>query len=233
MASDTLGAASSGSGASAAAAAAAASANTSAARERTADLSEQFLTLLVAQMKNQDPLNPMDNSQMTSQIAQINTVSGINDLNDTLGAITGQIDTSQRLQASALIGRNVLVPGAEIGVGEVGAATPFGMELPEDAAKVTVTISDAMGTVVHQSSYENIEAGVQSFQWNGKDASEQAVGAGNYQLNIEAVSAAGEAIDVQPLSMGYVGGVVAGEGAPKLDLGPKGLISLDDIRQII
>ncbi|MES1923790.1 flagellar hook assembly protein FlgD [Salinisphaera sp. T31B1] len=214
-------------------AAASAAANAGTGRQSSADMSEQFLTLLVAQMRNQDPLNPMDNAQMTSQIAQINTVSGINDLNDTLGAINGQIDTSQRLQASALIGRDVLVPGREIAVGKAGAATPFGMELPADAAQVTISISDAMGTLVHQSSYDDIPAGVQSFQWDGRDGSEQTVGEGTYRIDIQAVDSAGQAIDVQPLSMGRVGGVVAGDGAPKLDLGPRGMVPLDDIRQII
>lgn len=224
MAIDTLGALG---------ASAATNGNASAARTRAQDMSEQFLTLLVAQMQNQDPLNPMDNSEVTSQVAQINTVTGINDLNDTLGTITGQIDTTQRLQASALIGRNVLVPGNRIAVGDEGAATPFGMELGEAASKVTLTISDGTGTVVHQSSYDNVAAGIQSFSWNGEDAMAQAVGAGQYTLDIQAEGPDGEAVAVEPLSMGYVGSVVSGASGPQLDLGPKGLVSLDEIRQIL
>ena len=69
-----------------------------------ADLQSSFLTLLVAQLKNQDPTNPMENNELTSQLAQISTVSGIEKLNTTLGSISGQIDNSQSLQASNLIG---------------------------------------------------------------------------------------------------------------------------------
>ncbi|MES1938638.1 flagellar basal body rod modification protein [Salinisphaera sp. T5B8] len=215
-------------------AAGAASATGAASRTRAKDMSEQFMTLLVAQMQNQDPLNPMDNSQVTSQIAQINTVSGINDLNDTLANINGQIDTSQQLQASALIGRGVLVPGNDISVGEQGSALPFGMELDGPASEIKLTITDDSGAVVHESSYADQPAGVQSFSWDGRDAAGNVVAKGNYRVNIEAVGPNGEAVNAQALSTGYVSGVVAGENGPKLDLGPnKGLVDLDSIRQII
>lgn len=74
-----------------------------------ADLQSSFLTLLVAQLKNQDPTNPMENNELTSQLAQISTVSGIEKLNTTLGSISGQIDNSQSLQASNLIGHGVMI----------------------------------------------------------------------------------------------------------------------------
>ncbi|MES1928636.1 flagellar hook capping protein [Salinisphaera dokdonensis CL-ES53] len=208
-------------------------ATASPARGRATDMSEQFMTLLVAQMQNQDPLNPMDNSQVTSQIAQINTVSGINDLNDSLANINSQIDTSQQLQASALIGRGVLVPGDGISVGEEGAATPFGMELDGPASSVKLTITDSIGTVVHESSYADQPAGVQSFSWDGQDAAGAIVGAGSYRVTVAATGPDGEPVAVKPLSMGYVGGVVSGSDGPQLDLGPNGLVSLDEVRQII
>jgi len=79
------------------------------AKSTAEDLSSNFLTLLVAQLKNQDPTNPMDNAQLTSQLAQINTVSGIEKLNTTLGSISGQINSNQSVQATALIGHGVMV----------------------------------------------------------------------------------------------------------------------------
>jgi flagellar basal-body rod modification protein FlgD len=80
------------------------SSNTSGTGNNAQDLQNQFLTMLVTQLKNQDPTNPMDNSQLTTQLAQINTLSGIEKLNTTLGSISGQISTSQSLQSSTLIG---------------------------------------------------------------------------------------------------------------------------------
>src|SRR5215470_2380597 len=73
--------------------------------------SDRFLKLLVAQMNNQDPLNPLDNAQVTSQMAQINTVTGINGLNDTVNQLLGQFTRLESLQAAQLTGRSVLVPG--------------------------------------------------------------------------------------------------------------------------
>ena len=211
----------------------AANASKSAAEKRADKMSEQFLTLLVAQMKNQTPTKPMDNSQLTSQIAQINTVSGINDLNTTLAKINGQIDTSQQLQASALIDHRVLVKGNEIGVGAKGDATPFGLDLASSAQNVALTITDDAGTVVHRSTYKDQPAGTQSFSWDGKDAAGKRVGAGSYHVAIEATDADGATVSATPLMMGLVNGVVAGDAGPQLDLGPKGLVALADVRQIV
>src|SRR3546814_4518302 len=96
------------------------------------DTQDRFLTLLVTQLQNQDPLNPMDNAQVTSQIAQLSTVNGINQLNNTLLALSGQMDVSQSMPDAALIGKDVLVPGTKISLGgEPGAkvAPPYGVDL--------------------------------------------------------------------------------------------------------
>lgn len=204
-----------------------------AATSSTEELGDQFLTLLVAQMRNQDPLNPADGAQITSQIAQINAVSGINQLNETLAAITGQIETTQRLQASALIGKQVLVPGSQIKVGVDGAATAFGVDLGEAAARLTITITDNTGAVVYKTHYSDQVAGVQSFAWDGLDASGAQVSAGRYQVAIAAEDRDGNAIAAQPLATGYVGGVVTTGAEPLLDLGPDGLAGLADIYQIL
>ena len=72
---------------------------------------DRFLTMLVAQMKNHDPLNPMENAEVTSQMAQINTVTGIEKVNASLQTMLGQLMQTQAMQGAALIGRDVLVPG--------------------------------------------------------------------------------------------------------------------------
>src|SRR3954470_18478219 len=88
--------------------------------------SERFLKLLVAQMQNQDPLSPMDNAQVTSQMAQINTVSGIEKLNTTVQGLSSQFIQLQAVQGASLVGRDVIVAGnklsvdAEAGVGQGG-----------------------------------------------------------------------------------------------------------------
>src|SRR4030067_116548 len=114
----------------AAAALAAQAAPAAAGTKATSDAQDRFLTLLVAQLKNQDPLNPMDNAQITTQMAQISTVTGIDKLNETLQALSDSMAMGQSVSATSMIGHGVLVPGSTlnlangqaIGGGGLGAA---------------------------------------------------------------------------------------------------------------
>ena len=78
------------------------------------DVQDRFLKLLVTQMKNQDPLNPLDNAQVTTQLAQISTVNGIEKLNATIEAMASSFTSGQSLQAATMIGKDVLVPGSTL-----------------------------------------------------------------------------------------------------------------------
>src|SRR3569623_563620 len=109
---------------------------------------DRFMTLLVTQMKNQDPLNPLDNAQVTSQLAQLSTVTGIDKLNTTLEALQGSYQTSQSLQAAGMIGHGVLVPGSTTTLSNGAAA--LGIELTSPADQVTVTIRDAVGNALRK-----------------------------------------------------------------------------------
>lgn len=197
------------------------------------ELGEEFMSLLVAQLQNQDPLNPMENSEFTSQVAQINTVSGIDKLNDTLSSITGQIDASQKLQASALVGSGVLVEGNSIQVGN-DVVLPFGVELDAAASSVTATITDSTGKIINQYDLGAMEAGVQSFNWDGTDQSNAQVGDGTYSVAIAATDSSGRAVASRALQYGYVSGVMTADNTTKLDLGPNmGSVAFDDVKQIL
>lgn len=198
------------------------------------DLQDSFMTLLVTQLRNQDPMNPMQNAEMTSQLAQINTVSGIQDLNDTLQSINGQLDTSQVLQASGLIGKGVLVPGSRVLAGDDGATTPFGIELAQAADKVQVTICDSNGEVVRTFDAFTQDAGVESFTWDGTMDDGTTAPEGAYSVSVTATSD-GEPVDSTALNYALVSGVsLDTEGAPLLDLGGVSeQIALEDIRQIL
>ncbi|MCK7498302.1 MAG: hypothetical protein MZW92_52395 [Comamonadaceae bacterium] len=111
--------------------------------EGKVDLQNRFLTLLTAQIRNQDPLNPLDNSQMTSQLAQISTVDGIERLNATLQALMSNSNESSAVQAAALVGHGVLVPGSGLRLDQ-GVALG-GIELAEPADRVRVSIKDSNG----------------------------------------------------------------------------------------
>jgi flagellar basal-body rod modification protein FlgD len=134
----------------------------------TAGASDRFLKLLVAQMKNQDPLNPMDNAQVTSQMAQIQTVSGIEKLNGTVAGLTSQFAQMQALQGASLVGRDVIVPGNQLDIREgVGQG---GFELNSAADAVKVEILSPSGQVVHTMQLGAQSAGMHSFDWDAGTA---------------------------------------------------------------
>jgi len=124
---------------------------------------DRFLKLLVAQMQNQDPLNPLDNAQVTSQMAQINTVSGIAKLNDTVQGLTAQFVQMQALQGAALVGRDVIVPGNKLDV--VDGVGQGGFELTSPADAVKVEVLNAGGYVIDTLQLGAATAGRHSFDW--------------------------------------------------------------------
>lgn len=196
-----------------------------------ADLQSNFLTLLVTQLQNQDPTNPMDNSQLTTQLAQINTLSGIEKLNTTLGSISGQINSGQSLQASALIGHGVMVNGSQVLVGS-GQTTPFGVSLDQASTATSATITDATGKVVQTINLGGLSAGVHTFTWDGSTTDGTVAADGKYSISLSASNATGQLV-AQPLNYALVNGVTNDASGAVLDLGTMGTTSLANIRQII
>ncbi|OCG05303.1 flagellar hook assembly protein FlgD [Gilliamella sp. wkB112] len=217
---------------------------TSADGNSSKELQDNFLALLIAQMKNQDPTNPMDNSQLTSQLAQINTLAGIERLNTTLGMVSGQIDDSLSVNASNMIGKGVMVPGNKILVATSAAegsstenetiTTPFGFELVRDADSVIITIQDENGNVVREVDLGAIPAGVSSFTWDGVLNDGTVAPDGSYTFTVNA-SNDEQKVSSTPLAYSVVYGVINSKVNNKvlLDLGILGSISIDEVRQIL
>ncbi|MDO9151659.1 MAG: flagellar hook assembly protein FlgD [Methylotenera sp.] len=144
----------------------------------------RFMTLLVTQMRNQDPLNPMDNAQVTSQMAQLSTVTGIDKLNNTLETLINNVQMGQSYQASNLIGRSVLTPGDTIQTS--GEAGYFGIELPIGADKVKVNIKDGSGATIRTIELGKQDAGTIPLTWDGFKDDGTTAPAGNYKFEVEA-----------------------------------------------
>lgn len=149
---DALAASTAGSGAAAAAS-----------TRNDAGSADRFLKLLVAQMQSQDPLNPMDNAQITSQMAQINTVNGISQLNATVEGLSSQFVQMQTLQGAALVGRDVTVKGDRLAV--AGGEGVGAFELDASADRVKVEILAPAGQVVATLDVGAQGAGVHAFRW--------------------------------------------------------------------
>lgn len=204
---------------------------TSASSTQLAATQDRFLSLLVAQLKNQDPLNPMDNAQVTSQMAQLSTVSGINQLNSTVQALSASMATTQSLQATSMIGHAALVPGKQIDL--LSGKSDAAVELTQPADKVTVTVADAQGNVVRTLQLgSQSAAGVVSFQWDGKDNTGAAVADGSYQFSANAVLGSSNSTPTT-LSYGLVSNVSLTSGGVTLGMGTLGNVGLSAVRQVL
>ncbi len=204
-----------------AAGAAAVTANSSTAKES----SDRFLKLLVAQLQNQDPLSPMDNAQVTSQIAQINTVSGIEKLNGTVEGLSGQFVQMQALQSAALVGRDVVVAGNRLAI-EDGAGTG-GFELAAAADAVKVEVLNGAGSVIGTLDLGAQTAGMNTFSWP----------AGKYDntsgLSFRVTANSGAAaVTASPLMQDKVTAISTEGGALTLELEKSGSVAYSSVKAL-
>jgi flagellar basal-body rod modification protein FlgD len=194
------------------------------------EMQTRFLNLLVTQLKNQDPLNPMDNAQMTTQLSQISTVSGIEKLNSTLEKLLGAYAGTNTMQAAAMVGKTVLTAGSAISLGDYGAVG--GVDLEARADKVTINITDAAGRAVRTQQLGALEAGAVNFVWDGKSDSGEDMPNGNYSFSVEATSGS-EKVKAAALTAGMVNAVTLLKDGVQLQVGDNKSVNYTDIKQIL
>lgn len=197
-----------------------------------ADLSNQFMTMLVAQMKNQDPTNPMDNNQLTSQLAQFNMASGVEKLNNSVAGVQAMMVNLSSMSASSWIGRSVLIEGepkvyfgdSAIGIHQEGveprASEDFQFALVEDATTVTVTLEDSEGNA-YTAEIKNVKSGMNKFNLEDLENFKPEPGPTRnreYTLSFEASNPEGEKPQIFGLVQEQVQGVTMSETGPILHL---------------
>lgn len=186
---------------------------------------DRFLKLLVAQMQNQDPLNPMDNAQVTSQMAQIQSVNGIEKLNRTVEGLGTQFAQLSALQGASLVGRDVIVAGNQLTANDEGLPQG-GFELASAADRVQVEVLNAGGRVI-----DTIELGAQSagrhgFEWTPPAGVEASLG-----TTFRIVARSGAAtVSSTPLMRDRVDAVIAGGDQLTLELRNSGSVAYADIK---
>lgn len=169
---------------------------------------EVFLKMLVAQMENQDPLNPADSSQMSSQLAQFNMVEQQIDTNRYLQQMAANQSSSSSnldMASAGYLGHTVMVNQSTLDYS--GTTQNFSATLDNNAENVFVTISDATGAPVRTMSLSSMPAGDMQLNWDGRDDAGIKVDLGAYSVNIQAVDAAGQAVNVIPQRSGIVDAV--------------------------
>ena len=184
---------------------------------------DRFLKMLVAQLKNQDPLNPLDNAQVTSQMAQINTVSGIEKLNGTVAGLNTRLVALQALQGASLVGREVTVEGSRLAVAD--GAGRGGFELSAAADQVKVEILNGAGRVVGQLDLGAQSAGRHEFAWPSGGVGD----ADDYRFRVSAQAGSASVLRTT-LARDRVEAVVSDGNALNLELAHAGTVAYDAVR---
>lgn len=193
----------------------------------TEEMSDRFLKLLVTQLKNQDPMNPMENAELTSQLAQMSTVEGISKLNATLSEMSR---TSQMVQGAALVGRSVLAEGDNLELTDVGAVG--GMNLDSMADSVKVTVTDAAGNTVRVLDLGKQDGGLVRFVWDGKNSAGTLVENGSYSFKVSA-TAGGSPVNASTYGLGSVLSVSLNDlNGMDVEVSGLGVLALDKIKQV-
>ncbi len=190
-----------------------------------------FLKLMTTQLNNQDPMKPMSSGEFYTQIAQFSSVAGIQDLQKSFSEVASAMFSSQALQASSMVGRDVLVPGTSQNVGDGGL--DGAIDVPAGGQDVTVAIHDASGTLVRRLDLGARPAGMVPFAWDGLDEEGRPAGAGRYEVRAEArVDGRPTALDTY-LSDRVNSVTIDGEGRGiTLNLDRQGGMALSQIKQI-
>jgi flagellar basal-body rod modification protein FlgD len=190
---------------------------------------DYFLKLLVAQMNNQDPLNPMDSAQMTSQLAQLNTVQGIQKLSTQLDSLLGDVASSQSLQATSLVGKAVLVPGTALALSSSQAVG--GVNLAGDVDSLKITISDSSGKAVKTVDLGQQTAGLVNFVWDGSTDAGAVAPDGSYTFTAAGKSGTSTVV-ADTLSTGVVSSVTPNATGASIFVNGVGTVAMSQVKQI-
>lgn len=207
-------------------------ASANAAKKKASDLGiDDFLALMTAQLKNQDPMKPLDSTEFVAQLAQFGTVSGVQNMQTSLTDLANSLRSTQVLQGTSLVGHDILAPTESVNMG-TGGTVSGELTIPEGTSTLKFTIKDASGQIVRHIDVGS-SAGTHSFTWDGLDDRGVAVPAGTYDL--EAVAAIGDTSEtVDVLITDRVSSVtIDAGGSLTLNTAALGPLALADVRRVM
>jgi flagellar basal-body rod modification protein FlgD len=192
-----------------------------------------FLTLMLAQLKNQDPTSPVDSNQFLNQLASLSTVQGITQLNTSFGALSTSLVSSQALQASSLLGHQALVSSKTANLAAHGSVSGA-IGVPQTTSLAVVNISDSSGALVRQINLGAQSTGLANFSWDGKLQDGSQAPAGQYTLSAQFAGATSGATAASTYVNGVVQSVTMGAGQTGLTLNVSGLgsVPFSGVKQI-
>jgi flagellar basal-body rod modification protein FlgD len=185
-----------------------------------------FLTLMLAQLKNQDPTSPVDSNQFLNQLASLSTVQGITQLNTSFASLSSSLVSSQATQASSLLGHQALVASTTATLAATGGAVSGAVQIPQTTSQAVLNISDSSGALVRQINLGAQSTGLANFSWDGKLADGSQAAAGQYTLSAQYAGATSGSTAATTYVNGTVQSVTMGAGTTGLTLNVSGLGSV-------
>lgn len=202
-----------------------------AAKKKSEMGSEQFMTLMVTQLQNQDPMKPVDPTDFLGQLAQFSTVSGIQEMKDSVVTLSESLRSSQVLGGSTLVGHEILADSSSITLGETGSVRGA-VTIPENATSAAMVVTDASGALVRRIPLSN-QQGEQDFTWDGTTDLGARAPAGTYKIEALA-NVGGAAEQVATSVVSKVGSVTIDPATARLTLNtPTGPVALANVRRVM
>jgi len=203
-------------------------------KKRSGELGQdEFLELMVAQIQNQDPFEPMQNGEFIAQMAQFATVDGISEMRGSMSALNDTMTASQALSASALVGRGVLAPGRELAF---DGSSPVGLSVLADqnASAITLDVFDAAGALVTRRELAPSPDGVTRYAWDGRADGGALLPAGTYRMQAQA-AVAGEVVAAETAVARRIDSVTIGAkaGDLRLNLDDGAVMNFNDAREFL
>lgn len=191
---------------------------------------DAFFKLMMAQLKNQDPTNPLKNHEMAAQLAQFSTLEQMSNVNTTLKEMKAGNKPIEQFQALNLIGKKISGDSSKLTRNDVDKQHDFIFKLPQDAKSTEIKLMNAKGETIREFKFNELKAGENKISWNGETADGRKAPAGQYFFQTEATAANGQKIQVKTDFDGIVSGMSFSPEGPVLQVG-KQTVRLKDIRQ--
>lgn len=193
---------------------------------------QDFLRLMVAQVQNQDPLQPQANGEFLSQLAQFSTNDGITKMQESLQQLASSLQSNQALQASALVGRKVLVNSDSLSLGTEGDVKAA-IDMAPGVANLSASIYTESGELIKTIPLGQPEPGFFQFSWDGTDQSNQRMTAGKYTIKVSGTYS-GQEVALKTMTSANVDSVSLGQNGEGLKLNVAGIgsVYLNEVRQI-
>jgi flagellar basal-body rod modification protein FlgD len=184
-----------------------------------------FLTLMLAQLQNQDPTSPVDSNTFLTQLAQLSEVQGITSLNTSFSALSSSLSSNQAMQASSLLGHQALVTSPTAQLAANGTVTGA-VNVPQNTSAVVMSIADSSGKVIQTLGLGAQSTGLANFSWNGKEADGSQAPAGTYTLSVQYAGQTSSSTAATTLVNGTVESVSMGAGSTGMTLNVAGVGSV-------